>query len=34
MNEDITSENINNFVTLFKHGKLNFYLKSDDIPED
>ena len=34
MNEEITSENIANFITLWKLGKLNFYLKSEEIPED
>ena len=33
MSEEITSENIENFVTLRKLGKLNYYLKSEDIPE-
>ena len=34
MNDEITSENIANFISLWKLGKLNFYLKSEDIPED
>lgn len=34
MSEEINSENIGNFVKLWKLGKLNYYLKSEDIPED
>ena len=34
MNEEINKDNIGDFVTLWKLGKLNYYLKSEDIPED